>query len=326
MSGLSRIRTYANKRMVVYGVLTTTYYDNLYWMIKESMQYGTNGVKGGTAAWTVVGSSDSVNFNMAGTDLLVAPANIVQGTVNHSWIVLQQPLQGNAPGYLQVCFDWNGATAALMSMAFSVSAGFTGGAINARPTATDEVIPITLGTIFGGTSSTGSCGVNCLKSTDGKSTRIVVTRDGTFEVRALWMFEELVDIESYWPSKSIVCVAPLAQVSLSGSVYIFNYQGGSHSGRLTWAGVTDYVLSDTFSPATMMHRPSYGGEWPVFPVGFCNTVGTNKGRLGNVADMWAAPYSMPTGQYLGSSLGGEFQYVNIGGFVFPWTGEPLSLP
>jgi hypothetical protein len=312
--------------MIVYGTLTTTYYDNMFWMIKEAMQYGTNGVKvGGIAAWTVVGSSNSVNFNMAGTDLLVAPANIVQATGNHSWIVLQQPLQGAAPGYLQVCFDWNSASGGSMSMAFSVSAGFTVGAINARPTATDEVVMFTAGAVFGGTTSTGSCGVNCLKSTDGKSTRIVVTRDGALETRGFWMFDELIDIESYWISKSIVCATSLTHAMLSGGANIFNYQGGSHSGRLTWAGMTSYVLSEQFAVPTM-HRPSYGGEWPVFKVGFCNTVGTNKGWLGSVADMWAAPYTMPTGQYLGSSLGGEFQYVNIGGLVFPWTGEPLALP
>jgi hypothetical protein len=327
MPGLTRVKTYANKSLVSYGALTTTRDATLFWMIKESMLYGTNGIKGGgaIAAWEVVGSSNSVNFNIGGPDLLVSPANIINGTGNHSWVVLKQPLQGDGPGFLQVCFDWNSAISYHMSLSFSISAGYTGGSISARPIATDEVVVFSSAQVLDNLNQIGSSGVNCLKSTDGKVTRIVVTRDTVFPTRAFWAFEELIDVEAYWPSKSIVAVCPLTHTGVSGTSNIYNRQGGAHSGRMSWAGVTSYLLSNVSAPTTM-HRPDGGGSWPVYPCGMFNDVGASKGKVGNFADLWAVPYPMPTGEYLAADGGGDYQYVNIGGLVFPWVGTPLVLP
>jgi hypothetical protein len=326
MAGLSRVKTYALKRLISHGALTAAdANDMVFWMAKEAMLYGTDGLKGGTAAWTVVGSCNSASFNMAGTDLLVAPANIVQNTGNHSWIVLKQPLQGAAPGFLQVCFDWNTNDSTQCSVSFSIAAGYTGGAINARPTATDQVVVFSGNSVVSSAAATGSCGVNCIKSTDGKVTRMILSKDGTPETRAFWAFEELLDVESYWTSKTVVAVVGLTQANLTGASNLFNYQGGSHAGRMSWASTYSYQLSDA-NAGTMMHRPDYGGAWPVFPCGMFNDVGASKGKLGNFADLWAASYTVPTGEYFAGAGGGDFQYVNIKGLVFPWNGEPLVLP
>jgi hypothetical protein len=328
MAGLTRVKTYANKRMETLGALAAAAKDDAtFWMIKEAMQYGTDDIKGGTAAWTVVGSSSSAAFNMTGTDLLVAPANIVQGTGSHSWIVLKQPLQGNAPNYLQVCFDWNASTSYYMTLVFSIGAGFTGGSISARPIATDEIIVFSSTSVFDTSTQLGSCGVNCLKSTDGKVTRIVVTKDGVLQTRALWMFEELLNVESYWPSKSVVAVCPSTHVGVNETSNLFSHQGGQHSGRISWSGITTYMLTkEQIYVPTSMQRPDFGGNWPVYPCGLFNDLGALKGKLGDFADLWAVPFNVPNGEYLAASGGGDFQYVAIGGLVFPWVGTPLVLP
>lgn len=329
MAGLTKLRSWGNKLMAAYGVLSgANVADNLFWMIKESMLYGTNDEKGPSepGAWIVVGSSDSINSNMSGTDLLIEPGNIVQGAGNHSWIVLQQPEQGLSPGFLQVCFDWNSLNYS-MTMAFSVSVGFSGGSISARPTATDEIIVLSSTQVFSNSASNGSCGVNCLKSSDGKSTRIIITRDSILETRALWMFEELGEVESYWTTKSVVYIAPCTHASIAGASNLFCYQipGIEHKGRMTWASMSGYALSQLEAKSSL-HRPDYGGGWSVFPCGYCIDTGTSKGKVGRFIDFWAAPYTMPTGEYLGAVSGGNFQIVNIGGLVFPWIGTPLALP
>ncbi len=326
MAGLSKIKTYGHIRLEHNGYLAD--HDTVKtqaWLAKEALLYGTDGVKGGTAAWEVVGSCDSVNFNMAGTDLLTGITKIVWGTGNHSWIVLRQPLQGSSPGQLQVCIDWNTIYSYRFEISFSIGAGYTGGALNAAPTATDRVIAGSNNTDTFSYSDCRSCGVNCIKSDDGKVARMIISRNGVLQTRSFWLFEELLDVESYWTSKTIAAVAPLTHAALNGASNLFNYQGGSHSGRLSWASTIDKALSDSGAPTTM-HRPDYGGAWPVFPCGVFNDLGASRGKLGNCADLYAVSYNVPTGQYFAGAGGGDFQFVNIGGIIFPWNGEPMVLP
>jgi len=326
MAGLTKIKMYVVNRHFAYApIWVGDQFGMKMWLIKEAFLYGTDGIKGGPTAWEVVGSCDSINFNMSGTDLLTGPSKFVNSTGNHSWIVMRQPLQGAAPGYLQVCLDWPYTSSAPSAcyVSFSVAAGYTGGALNARPNATDLVMANTA--TVTATGMVGSCGVNCIKSTDGKVMRLIFTVDGVLQTRAYWAFEELLDVESYWTSKTIVTVAPLTHVGLNGTSNLFNYQGGGHSGRMSWASTIGYALSDV-NAVSMMHRPDYGGAWPVFPCGVFNDLGASRGKLGNCADLYATSYNVPTGEYYAAAGGGDFQFVNIGGIVFPLNGEPLVLP
>jgi hypothetical protein len=328
MAGLSKIKTYGQIRLEYNGTLAQyPGYQMSHWLAKEAFLYGADGIKNGLASWEVVGSCDSVNFNMSGTDLLTGSSKIVFSTGNHSWIVLKQPLQGNLPEKLQVCLDYNHSSSVAynVTVVFSIGAGFSGGSLSSRPTATDEVVVNSIAQVLINTVVNGSCGVNCVKSDDGKVTRMILSKDGILETKAYWAFEELLDVESYWTSKTIAVVAPLTHAGLNGASNLFNYQGGSNSGRLSWASTIDKALSDSGAPTTM-HRPDYGGAWPVFPCGVFNDLGASRGKLGNCADLYAASYNVPNGQYFAGAGGGDFQFVNIGGIVFPWNGEPMVLP
>lgn len=149
-----------------------------YWAIKEMMQLGNNGVKAGPNAWTVVGSCDSTQFAMDTTDYLVDYADCISAAGNHSWIVLKNAALGAGTG-LELCLDFTDDTSYYreLTIAFSWSAGFTGGATDARPTATDEVEVWNKSYATWPTTDTNGTQpiINRLFSTDGEVCRFFVT-------------------------------------------------------------------------------------------------------------------------------------------------------
>lgn len=319
--GLTRIKTYANKNIIYTGSLSVTEgCREQWWEIKESLLYGTDGIKGGNACWAIIGSSDSSGYGIDGTDRWTDRTKVINGTGAHSWVVLQQIGLGNSPGYLQICIDLSNANAYAGTFVFSLAAGFSGGSITARPTATDEIVVKSNTTILSTSSVSSSQGVNCLKSTDGKVNRIIVSRDGVLNI--IGLFEQLNNVETYWPSDVVVGLGPCTHTGMGGASNIFMLQSASCSGRVTWQSDFSRGLTDSSSePGSGMHRPDYGGSWPTYPCGFVIDTGSTKGKVGSFFDMWAVSYAMPTGEYLAGS-GGDFEYVNIGGIVQPWVGTP----
>lgn len=105
------------------------------WYLKAFLKGEVGGATSGL--WTCAGSSDSATAGMDATDRWTGTydatklINAAPGT-DHSWMVLQHPTLG-----WQVCIDYTGAQYQL-SFVYSL-AGFTGGSITNRPTATDEV-------------------------------------------------------------------------------------------------------------------------------------------------------------------------------------------
>jgi len=326
--GLTTIKTYANKLLYTVGVLTAADTSKeLGYLLKESLLYGTDGLKGGPAAWSVAGSGDGVDpaSGMDAVDRWTNRTKVVMAAGNHSWIVVKQPALGSAPGYLQVCIDFNSATNGTLSVVFSRAAGFTGGSISARPTATDQVVIAEATALWPTTAAVGSCGINCLKSTDGKVTRLMRSVDGIFSTsRVYWFMEQLNQVETYWPSDCVVGVCAMSISGLAGSSHIFTQQGSSHAGRMSCDGTYNYQLSNALSVSGML-RPDYGGAWPVYPCGFYVDTGLFKGKIGDFFDLWAAPETLPNYEYLAGS-GGDFEFVNVGGIVQPWVGTTLIVP
>jgi len=325
---LATTKTYANKLLCTFGALSATdMQKELGYLLKEALLYGTDGIKGGPAAWSVMGSSDGADplSGMDAVDRWTNRTKIVMGVGNHSWVVVKQPALGSAPGYLQVCVDFNSATAGALSVVFSRAAGFTGGAINVRPTATDQVV-VASTALFANIAPVSSCGINCIKSTDGKVTRLFRSVDGELvsTYRNYWFMEQLNHVETYWPSDCVVGVCPMSYIGVQSNSYIFTQQGSSHAGRMTWEGYSDRQLSYMFGVPGMT-RPDYGGAWPVFPCGLIVDTGINKGKIGDFFDLWASPETMPTYEYLAGS-GGDFEFVNLGGIVQPWVGTALIVP
>lgn len=127
--------------------------------------------------WTVVSSSDSVTAD--NTDRWLDEGDLVFRVLGggvHSWIVLQQ---ANVNPLFQVCFALSNILASdpnrqHLWIVVSPAAGFTGGTITDRPTATDEVEINTEGSSWLGSMTTGvDTRLSCIQSSDGQCTRIV---------------------------------------------------------------------------------------------------------------------------------------------------------
>jgi hypothetical protein len=179
--------------------------------------------------------------------------------------------------------------------------------------------------ILNAIASTGSMGVNCLKSTDGKTTRLVITKDGVVGGKGLWFFEELKNVESYWADDLVMGVVACTPTGLSNTSSSFMRLSTEHKGRATCMSADQYLVTTT-STEVRVAMASASGGWSVFPCGYLVDTGATKGRIGDFCDLWFAPDVLPTKTYFASSLGGNFQFVNVGGVVLPWVGTAMVLP
>src|SRR3990167_6228546 len=122
-----------------------------------------------TVDYSSRGSAGNVGVKGDGVDRWTADSHLLWGTGNHSWFVLNLPtalgVGGNAP---QLLFDTAYSSTLQINVLLSAGAGFTGGTISARPTATDEMSLQTNATNW--CVSTGSMSVtrDVIQSTDGQ--------------------------------------------------------------------------------------------------------------------------------------------------------------
>jgi len=288
-----------------------------------------NDLIGFTNGWTVVGSSDSVASGMAGINRWAAIANLVfvtSGGTAHSWIVLS-----NAT--VQICLDCtspfggSGVNAAFMNVMMSVNAGFTGGSITARPTATDEVqvLPVTTNVNFldGAGSSTPTARdyiTSVVMSNDKEITRVMI-RIPNSRYSVNFFVEKVKNPVSGWTYPWIARWGAMA------------------SGNATSYGNCNDVVSVTgLSPGGVMHMhqssegyiSSMVGEllstpneisnsWEMFPVGLvCATVGF-RGFHGRRFDTyWVLDAHQDGDTFPGD---GTRTWLVIGDQVIPWNGS-----
>lgn len=152
---------------VINSTYTTTFASVLY-NIKEFMKLGT-----GTNGWGLWFSSDGAVFGVPGD--LVDRWTSVSTLTDGAWAVFK-----SAAG-IQVCIH-KGATARY-GLAFSLSAGFTGGGATTRPTATDEMVlgeRTDSGLSYDYIYCSGSYqnGLIHLSSTDGKNLFVAILKFG----------------------------------------------------------------------------------------------------------------------------------------------------
>lgn len=294
-----------------------------------------NKLKGfGTLPWTVVGSSDSVTAGIDATDRWTTTANIVFGGTPFSWIVLKQTgLLAN----FQILLSCNvsGSDERRLTSYLSPNAGFTGGSINARPTATDEAIMSTgtgngIGSGYGG-GATYNRIVNVLQSTDGQCTRVIIYGSSGTPV-ALWMFDKLKNPVSGLTYPAVGCILSASTSSPSVPLYAnlneVNYVASSTPGGAALAMMTTegraYYDGGGFQHAdplgTWWTSPGdLNGKWPIFPVAIHNyDGGGSKGRLGTLFDFYGGSASVASGNSYPAN--GTFLAAQVGHFIHPWNG------
>ena len=314
-------KTFITPSSITHGKYTNAY---LIWAIKELLLYGSDKTKGGANAWTVIGSSNSTAYNMSGTDLWATYENVISSSGNHSWIVLQQAAIGGGSG-LQICFDFTDDTTYFdeLSIVSSYSAGFTGGALNARPTATDEYVYLNKGTTWGGISTTAPYykTITRVYSTDGKVSRFLCSHGTGF---LFWCMEVLKNTLAHFDENFVFfftkSVPTRSAMGGSGDSFYFKMDGTECRGRLTLpamkAGYFVFARSE-------FQRPDVVGKYNMIPVGvICTTFG-KYGKVGDLYD-WYDSTTFPAGTYLPSSTEDK-GFVSFGDFMFANDGDLLTL-
>jgi len=268
--------------------------------------------------WVVQRSSNAVVANTSNNWATVA--DIVGAAGNHSWIVLQQ---SGINGAFQVCIDCNNAAANFTAITVVVSkgAGFTGGTIGARPTATDEQVVLN-SAAWTDISTDIASRLTVMQSEDGECTRIYVAASGTSRVFA--MFDKPGDPVTGWTNPylamwvTVPSFANLFQTGFAGKI-----RNGSTNGNATF-------LSEGYSSAVATQDIVFGNipneisnEWPMYPIGFAsNTVGL-RGRHGRIVDLWTGSNAIATGDSYPAD--GSNQFAQFNTIILPWNGGPVNL-
>ncbi len=255
--------------------------------------------------WTVLGSSDAVSANLSGTDLWIDYADLVWSTGNHSWIILKQA--GIASNF-QLCISLDRTDEDTIIMVYSPAAGFTGGTISARPTATDEHV-FANGVRWLGSSSANfrSLPFHVFQSSDGECTRVVVCCAN--RVISLWMFEKPRNPPAGWTNPHLVVFsadpgggAPPPNSARHLNLRDQNLASNANGFTVLPNGPTNTQvflssegsLAASGGPGGSMGKfnpevNSISEEWEFYPIGIMSITAPNRGRLGEIADMWYCP-------------------------------------
>ncbi len=279
--------------------------------------------------WIVEYSSDSVTAGSAGdnVDRWTADSDVVFAAGDHSWVILKQ---SGILSNFQICWDLNANDSTNTTMVVSPSAGFTGGTISARPTATDEYV-IGSTTDWGvGDDARESFSYHMMMSTDGECTRVVfVQGNGSHGgVSGLWAFDKPKNPVSGWTNPWVALYANGNGGAATGAAkYVFirdNQKVYStlpngptqHVMYLTSEGTEDTGAMGESNVNNSVNEIS--GEVEFFPAGVACEDTPNIGRHGDLFDFWFGPEGVSQGRTFpddGTRLIAVFEHIAL-----PWDG------
>ncbi len=281
-----------------------------------------------SSPWTVRGSSNAVAAGLDSVDRWTTDADVVStssGGVAHSWVVLRQTGIATNFELLIDCYDGNGT--GYVSIYVSAAAGFTGGSITARPTATDEVLAgnhIPVVPAFG----TGPrVIVHAWQSTDGACTRLDVWQGGV--QTAFWLFEKPKNPTVGWTNPS---VSFISNGAATFSEIFYNSTPTRTRGRFgsTWADMS-FTAEYSYSIAPGSYHVAsadeigaqpndFDGSWPFLPIGIVSKTVGSRGRHGQLHDIWWKPKAVGRGDTFPNDSAAR-QFVALGEIILPWTGN-----
>jgi len=265
--------------------------------------------------WRVKASSDGTNADYE--DRWNSPAALLWGTGDHAWIVLRNDTTG-----LEICFDFNNASARYAEMHVSPSAGFdvSDPSKSVRPTATDTMTWDS-SDAFGAFNGNWRGRAHVMQSTDGECVRFLQCTNNNLV--GVVLLEAIKDPMSTWVTNQFYCFAYGSSLGIdmysraySAETYArTRYNSSLVGGFLTTEGTSGGPLG------VLMTSPDpLTGEWLFAPVGLWILYGGYQGRKGSLYDLWFGPKALnPTGDAFPSN--GTRQFVQFGFMVFPWNGS-----
>ncbi len=303
--------------------------------------------------WTVAYSATDGAAGVVGdgVDRWAANTDLVWSAGNHSWIVLKQTAIASN---FQICIDLAGVQDH-MAFIISPSAGFTGGSIGARPTATDEYEYRTSGKLWGRAIvlATTIVGYHVMMSSDGECTRVLFTQND--KACGCWIIDKLQNPPSGLSIPAFVMINAANGTDPGPSLkYSILRDGLSASDKLIAYAENSIAGADpSFSNGHMTSEGcrvegsggangddgggnvsvanEINGEWEIYPIGFGIRDRPNKGKMGTIADLWflpndqtdpgdpAASGSCVTGTTLNPSGTQDFVVMDV--ILFPWDGS-----
>lgn len=298
----------------------------LLWATKELLLLGNNGVKGGPNAWTMVGSCDSTQFAMDGTDYLTDYTKMKSASTssNRTWFVLRNAALGGGSG-LEVCIIMEDDTTYYyeITLVYSWSAGFTGGALNARPTATDEVVILDKSTEWMSRSSYRQYNVCRLFSTDGEVSRIIAAEGGV--VQGVMCFEKLAN-PATWLDKNFVIYtdsdSPDDSDVVTADAWYANINGTLS--RLRTATLGSISNGSLVWDMAGFQQPDHEGKWPMVKANAYCVTPPHSGKAGEFFDLYTVP-NVLTGGYLLPGAGGEKEFVVYSGIAYGNDGTAMRV-
>jgi hypothetical protein len=274
--------------------------------------------------WTVVSSSDG-SANFGAVDYWTTSANCIWANAgsNHSWVVLKNLNLSSSGAGFQVCFDLSSSTIYNGTVVFSVSAGFTGGSLTARPTATDESILISNTRIFYGYSG------NIHISSDGECTRWFGGSAGL--CTSVYLFEKVKNAPSWWTIPVIVS-GKVSNTATSIVVYTNYGASGAAYGSILSAISPFAMLMPCYYNSSWYgyfsnnygNQPNYDGGWPVFPTYLASMEYARPGIYGCLYDFYWVAVTMPEGTYLPTDTNSKGMFC-YGDFVIGSDGNRHSI-
>lgn len=270
----------------------------------------------GTSAWAVKGSSDSATAGMDDVDRWVDVGDLIWGTGNHSWIVLEQ---SNIATGFQICIDL-GLTATVCNAGYiyvSPSAGFTGGAINARPTATDEYSVLATTTdLLVLVTDTGTV-LDVWRSSDGQCWRIC-----RFSASAAIVFATIDKAKNPVAGWS----APHVVSWRGNPTYAALWDSANAKTRIVGNNVSVFLTTEGCGANAAGEQINVVGDvdagYLISPIGVLCTTAGSRGRHGQLFDLWYGPNAnVNTGDTYPNDA--SRQFIQVGHLVLPWDG---SLP
>lgn len=309
---------------VIASAAELTFYQNLAYELKEAMTgFASN-------PWTVIASCDSTTANNSGTDLWLAPANIVWNTGAHSWIVLE-----NASGsQLCIAMDFTGTNNQDALIFFSpggeflVANGGTDGTTTARPTAPDEYDARTgpdLSAWWGNQTTTPAQNVfHMWHSTDGTLTYIVgYSGNIPHTFVALGSINNPVTghVEPYlgtWLTNTGV-INIITTTNLSDSQRLSSAQAGTEMTLFVTGMGHANQLSHEVAAASVAEELS--GELFFTECGLFSGITGMRGPKGSLHDIYWGQYQVASDGDTYPNNAATRQWVQMGHLVLPWLGD-----
>lgn len=300
MARIAKVGTWAFSGELQSTVTSTNLKREIAWMIKEAL----------VAAGMVVKSSSN-RVTAGNADYWGSYLDILVQTVGNigTWLVLQHPTGG---GEMLIAFNYTNYNTCRFF--FSAVAGFTGGTLEAIPTASDQM---SLGSID-------------LLNTNQATIQAMVSASGTFRcimlqsnIVRLWLVGEKIrdahsDLLGGYFFRVQQTTNPMAYTTVHRVAYTVAClwsDGSAITVRTCTPGIDVSALGEVWN------ETSWDGYYPNTPIDLVSVTSTKQGLLGRFEDAWFGPSTgINTGDTMPDAGGNPMRFVQFDHIIWPWDG------